>query len=143
MLFINDKLSKHLVPKIFAGSEVSSTWKFSHSSGMSTGRFEHFEKNNVISMERERADGGNNSFMTVENDKEEDYYYTTPVSQRQNQPNINQHQNLETKIKTRSMGPEGRSASSSPKTILQQNSQNFQRMKLDNSSRYAAYSRII
>ena len=88
---------------------------------MSTGRFEHFEKNNVISMERERADGGNNSFMTVENDKEEDYYYTTPVSQRQNQPNINQHQNLEAKIKTRSMGPEGRSASSSPKTILQQN----------------------
>ena len=110
---------------------------------MSTGRFEHFEKNNVISMERERADGGNNSFMTVENDKEEDYYYTTPVSQRQNQPNMNQQQNLETKIKTRSMGPEGRSASSSPKTILQQNSQNFQRMKLDNSSRYAAYSRII
>jgi len=106
---------------------------------MSTGRFEHFEKSNLISIERENADGGNNSFMTVENDKEEDYYYTTPVSQRQNPPIVNQHQNLETKIKTRSMGPEGRSASSSPKTILQQNSQNFQRMKLDNSSRYAPY----
>ena len=82
------------------GSEVSSTWKFSHS-GIPTGSFQQFEQNN-ITLERETADGGINSI--VENDKEENYYYTTPISQHLSQPD---------NLKTRSIG-EGRSASSSP-----------------------------
>ena len=84
-----------------SGSEVSSTWKFSHSGVVPTGNFRQFEENNMV-MERENADGGaSNSF--IQNDKEEDYYYTTPISAQMSH----------SENKTRSIG-EGRSASSSP-----------------------------
>ena len=97
------------------GSEVSSTWKFSHS-GIPTGSFRQFEENS-ITLERENADGETNS--TVENDKEEDYYYTTPISQHLSQPD---------NFKTRSIG-EGRSASSSPLANNMQSSSMQNRIK--------------
>ena len=59
-------------------------------------------------MQRENADGGISSL--IENDKEEDYYYTTPISHP-----LSQHDNLKTRITG-----EGRSASSSPSTKAMQ-----------------------
>ena len=55
-------------------------------------------------MERQKADGGISSL--IENDREEDYYYTAPISQQ-----LNQVENL----KSRSLGGV-RSQSSSPST---------------------------
>ena len=55
----------------------------------------------------------------VENDKEEDYYYTTPISQPLNHPD---------NLKTRSIG-EGRSASSSPLAKCMQSNNLQNRMK--------------
>jgi len=97
------------------GSEVSSTWKFSHSGVIPTGSFRQFQENSMV-MERENADGGASNSL-VQNDKEEDYYYTTPISAQLGQSDAN--------VKTRSMG-EGRSASSSPsvKNVQYSNLQN-------------------
>ena len=61
-----------------------------------------FKGREMLGVERQNADGGINSM--TENDKEEDYYYTTPISQQLDE----QLENL----KTRSAG--GSSASSSP-----------------------------
>ena len=110
---------------LFSGSEVSSTWKFSHSGVVPTGNFRQFEENNMV-MERENADGGaSNSF--VQNDKEEDYYYTTPISAQMSH----------SESKSRSIG-EGRSASSSPsiKNMQFSNLQNRARQLHPENSRY-------
>ena len=92
-----------------------------------TGSFRQFEENNMV-MERENADGGasNNSF--IQNDKEEDYYYTTPISAQ-----MSHSEN----VKTRSMG-EGRSASSSPsiKNMQFSNLQNRARQLQPENARY-------
>lgn len=75
-------------------------------------------------MERQNADGGVNSI--IENDKEVDYYYTTPVSQQ-----MNQSENP----KTRSISG-GRSASSSPSsTTVPANLQNRMKQLQPNTTR--------
>ena len=116
---------------LFSGSEVSSTWKFSHSGVVPTGSFRQFEENNML-MERENADGGaSNSF--IQNDKEEDYYYTTPISAQMSH----------SENKTRSIG-EGRSASSSPsiKNMQYSNLQNRVRQLQPENSRYGISDKL-
>ena len=116
---------------LLSGSEVSSTWKFSHSGVVPTGNFRQFEENNMV-MERENADGGaSNSF--IQNDKEEDYYYTTPISAQMSH----------SENKTRSIG-EGRSASSSPsiKNMQYSNLQNRVRQLQPENSRYSISEKL-
>ena len=117
---------------LLSGSEVSSTWKFSHSGVVPTGNFRQFEENNMV-MERENADGGaSNSF--IQNDKEEDYYYTTPISAQMSH----------SENKTRSIG-EGRSASSSPsiKNMQYSNLQNRVRQLQPENSRYGISEKLL
>ena len=83
-------------------------------------------------MERENADGGaSNSF--IQNDKEEDYYYTTPISAQMSH----------SENKTRSIG-EGRSASSSPsiKNMQYSNLQNRVRQLQPENSRYGISDKL-
>lgn len=85
-------------------------------------------------MERENADGGASNSL-VQNDKEEDYYYTTPISTQMGQSDAN--------VKTRSMG-EGRSASSSPsvKNVQYSNLQNRVNQLQPENSRYDFFDSI-
>ena len=97
-----------------------------------TGNFRQFEENNML-MERENADGGaSNSF--IQNDKEEDYYYTTPISAQMSH----------SENKTRSIG-EGRSASSSPsiKNMQYSNLQNRVRQLQPENSRYGISEKLL
>ena len=83
-------------------------------------------------IERENADGGaSNSF--IQNDKEEDYYYTTPISAQMSH----------SENKTRSIG-EGRSASSSPsiKNMQYSNLQNRVRQLQPENSRYSISEKL-
>ena len=84
-------------------------------------------------MERENADGGASNSL-IQNDKEEDYYYTTPISHQ-----MSHSEN----VKVRSMG-EGRSASSSPsiKNMQLSNLQNRVKQLQPENSRYETSNRF-
>ena len=75
-------------------------------------------------MERQKADGGVNSL--IENDREEDYYYTAPISQQ-----LNQAENL----KSRSIGGVRSQSSSPSSTTVPHNLQNRMKESLPKNSR--------